>query len=81
MMSDLVCPKLDFWGKIVKFHAKKTQKMESIVVYDIHICSCISIKFCTMLIHKFSKDIIYDIKLKKSKISKFGANNCYNAKQ
>ena len=69
-----------FRGKIFKFHAK-IAKMDSIVVYDIHICSCISVKFCTVLVHKFPKDIIYDIKLKRSRISNFEANNCYNAKQ
>ena len=31
----------------------------------------ISVKFCTVLVHKFSKDIIYDIKLNRSKISKW----------
>ena len=77
-MSGLICPKLYFWGKIFKFHAK-IAKMDSIVVYVIHICSCISVKFCTVLLHKFPKDIIFDIKLKRSKISKFGTNNCYNA--
>ena len=31
IMSALICPKLDFWGKIFKFHAKIAKK-DSIVV-------------------------------------------------
>ena len=69
-MSGLTCPKLYFWGKIFKFHAKIAKNGKHC---RIHICSCISVKFCTVLVHKFSKDIINDIKLNRSKISKFGA--------
>ena len=35
------------------------------------ICLCIRVKFCTVVVHKFSKDIIYDIKLDWSKIGQF----------
>ena len=64
---------ISLWVKIVKFHAKNRKKNWK--QCRIRICLCISVKFCTVLVHKFSKDIIYDIKLNMSKLANMGQNN------
>ena len=58
-----------FWGKIVQILCKNREKWESIS--RIHICWYIGIKFCTLVVHVLIKDISYDIRLNKSKISQF----------
>ena len=58
-----------FWGKIVQILCKNREKWENIS--RIHICWYIGMKFCTVVVHILIKDISYDIRLNKSKISKF----------
>ena len=70
MMSSWIGPKFDFFfggggGEIVKILCKNREKLENIC--SIYICWYIGIKFCTVLVHILTKDIIYDTKLKKSK--------------
>ena len=73
MVPGLICPKLDILGQNSQFSCKKRKKMKNIC--HIHICLCIGIKFCTMVVHKLSKDIIFDAKLKRYKIANLGQNN------
>ena len=56
-----------FWGKIVQILCKNHKKSENISW--IHICWYIGMKFCTVVVHILIKDISYDIRLNKSKIS------------
>ena len=58
-----------FLGKIVQILCKNREKWENIS--RIHICWYIGMKFCTMVVHILIKDISYDIRLNKSKISQF----------
>ena len=58
-----------FWGKIVQILCKNSEKWENIS--RIHICQYIGMKFCTVVVHILIKDLSYDIRLNKSKISQF----------
>ena len=58
-----------FLGKIVQILCKNREKWENIS--RIHICWYIGLKFCIVVIHILIKDISYDIRLNKSKISQF----------
>ena len=58
-----------FFGKIVQILCKNREKWENIS--RIHICWYIGMKFCTVVVHILIKDISYDIRLNKSKISPF----------
>ena len=50
---------------------KNRENLENIC--SIYIWGSSGVKVCTVVVHKFSKDIIYDFKLNMSKISQFGA--------
>ena len=50
---------------------KNRENLENICI--IYILGSSDVKVCTVVVHKFSKDIIYDFKLNMSKISQFGA--------
>ena len=58
-----------FMGKIVQILCKNREKWEN--VSRIHICWYISMTFCTVVVHILIKDISYNIKLNKPKISQF----------
>ena len=58
-----------FLGKIVQIQCKNREKWENIS--RIHISWYIGMKFCTVVVHILIKDISYDIRLNKSKISQF----------
>ena len=42
-------------------------------ICHIRICLCLVVNFCKIVVHKVSKDIIYDAKLKRYKICIFGS--------
>ena len=74
-----------FLGKIVQILCKNREKWE--IISRIHICWCIGMKFCKVVVHILIKDISYDIRLNKSKISqfwgkifKFRAEMCFSIK-
>ena len=50
---------------------KNREKLKNIC--NTYIWGSNGVKVCTVVVHKFSKDIIYDFKLNRSKISQFGA--------
>ena len=62
-------PKIAILGKIVQIMWKNREKWENIS--RIHICLCIGMKFCTVVVHILIKDISYDIRLNKSKTSQY----------
>ena len=68
MILGFIRPKLEILGKI-NFMQKSQEIGQN---YRIRISLCISVKVCTVGFHKIFKDIIYDVKLIMSKISKFG---------
>ena len=58
-----------FLGKIVQILCKNREKWE--IISRVHICWYIGMKFCTVVVHILIKNISYDIRLNKSKISQF----------
>ena len=61
--------KLNMFGENNQILSKNRKNLEK--NRRICICLCIRVKVCTVVVHKFSKDIIYDFKLDWPKIFQF----------
>ena len=55
---------------------QKSQEIRKKIVISAY-CLCIGVNVCTMVVQGLSKDRVYDVKLYKYKICKFGVKYSY----